>query len=140
VKVVINACFGGFSLSEAAYERLIELGVPVKKYIEEQRDPETHLFLKEPANDGEVIFDRDLSVSDDKLARGMRSLCGRYWDCWTRDNRTHPLVIRVVEELGEKANGRCAKLKVVEIPEGVDWQIDEYDGNETVREKSREWS
>jgi hypothetical protein len=45
----------------------------------------------------------------------------------------------VVLELGEAANGRCAELKVVEIPDDVEWQIEEYDGLEWVAEKHRTW-
>ena len=37
MKVVINKCYGGFSLSEAAYEKLIEYGVPAQKYVEQKR-------------------------------------------------------------------------------------------------------
>jgi hypothetical protein len=53
--------------------------------------------------------------------------------------RADPLLVRVVEELGEEANGSFAKLKVVEIPDGVDYQIDDYDGVESIHEKHRSW-
>ena len=55
-------------------------------------------------------------------------------------DRSNPLLVKVVEEMGEKANGRYAKLKIVEIPDDVEWIIDEYDGMETVVEKHRCWS
>ena len=48
-------------------------------------------------------------------------------------------LIQVVEELGEKANGRHAYLKIVEIPDDVQWEISEYDGAEWVSEKHRTW-
>ena len=54
--------------------------------------------------------------------------------------RDDPALVKVVEELGEKANGDCAKLKVVEIPDGVAWEIDEYDGNEEICEAHKKWS
>lgn len=139
MKVVINAKFGGFGLSEAAYEKLHQWGVPIKAYIYEKRDPETQLYLPEPLNDGEVIFDRTLSEPS-QLNTAMIHLSGKYWDTWTKENRTHPLLIRVVEELKDGANGRCSKLKIVEIPDGTDYQIDEYDGLEHVAEKHRVWS
>lgn len=41
--------------------------------------------------------------------------------------------------MGKKASGKCAELKVIEIPDGVDWEIDDYDGIETVHEKHRSW-
>ena len=139
MKVVINTCYGGFGLSDAAYEKLIEWGVPVQKYIEAQRNPTTQLVVREPANDGEVIFDRDREDST-RLVQAMRSLGGRYWETWLSDNRTHPLLVRVVEELGEAANGQHARLKLVEIPDGVEWNIDEYDGIEHIAEEHRTWA
>jgi hypothetical protein len=142
MKVVINRCFGGFGLSEAAYERLIEWCVPVRAYVEQERDPETHLYQPQPLNDGEIIFDRALgtrAVRPD-LDAAMLALGGRYWDGWTSENRGHPLLVRVVEELGDKASGQFAELVVVEIPDGVDYEIDEYDGNEHIAEKHRTWS
>jgi hypothetical protein len=30
--------------------------------------------------------------------------------------------------MGDEANGRFSELKVVDIPDDVEWQIDEYDG------------
>ena len=38
-----------------------------------------------------------------------------------------------------KASGKFADLEVREIPDGVDWQIDEYDGNESIHEVHRTW-
>ena len=37
--------------------------------------------------------------------------------------------------MGVEANGDHAKLKIVEIPADVEWQIDEYDGTEWIAEK-----
>jgi hypothetical protein len=42
--------------------------------------------------------------------------------------------------MGGMANGACADLKIVEVPDEVDWYIEEYDGNEWVAEKHRTWS
>lgn len=146
MKVVINKCFGGFGLSEAAYEKLIEWGVPVRKYVEQQRNKETGLYEPQPLNDGEVIFDRELTPADAdsfaalyhkyKPSRAME----RYWDSWTRQSRTHPMIVRVVEELGQAADGPFAELSVVEIPDGVEYSIEEYDGREHIAEEHRTWA
>jgi hypothetical protein len=48
-------------------------------------------------------------------------------------------LVAVVEKLGKKANGPRARLKVVEIPADVKWQIEEYDGSEHVAEVHRAW-
>jgi hypothetical protein len=54
--------------------------------------------------------------------------------------RDDPYLVEVVRELGVKANGAHAHLKVVEIPADVSWHIAEYDGNEWVAEDHRTWS
>jgi len=53
--------------------------------------------------------------------------------------RDDPILIQVFEQLGKKANGIHASLKIVEIPDDVDWIIVEYDGVEHVAEKHRTW-
>jgi hypothetical protein len=53
--------------------------------------------------------------------------------------RDDPVLVSVVRELGDRANGNFAELKIVEIPASVDWQIDEYDGREWVAEVHRTW-
>jgi len=40
-------------------------------------------------------------------------------------------LVEVVAELGEEANGPFADLRIVEIPDGCEWEISEYDGVET---------
>jgi len=54
--------------------------------------------------------------------------------------RNDPVLVRIVEELGNEANGTYAHLKVVDIPDGVSYTIEEYDGIEWVAEVHRTWS
>jgi hypothetical protein len=54
----------------------------------------------------------------------------------SRDDAT---LVMIVEQLGQAANGSYARLKIVEIPANVQWQIDEYDGVEHVAEVHRTW-
>ncbi|HEX2594733.1 MAG TPA: hypothetical protein VHL34_24735 [Rhizomicrobium sp.] len=144
MKVVINRCFGGFGLSDAAYEQLIAWGVPVRAYVEQTRNAETGLYEPQPLNDGEVIFDRELTpegASDyNDIYWKFKAISDRYWDCWTRENRTHPLLVRLVEEMGsEAASGRHGELAVVEVPDGVEFTIEDYDGREHIAETHRTW-
>ena len=55
-------------------------------------------------------------------------------------SRNDPVLVEVVEHLGESANGWAADLKVVEIPDGVDWYVEDYDGVEHIAERHRTWS
>ena len=53
--------------------------------------------------------------------------------------RDDPYLVQLVRDMGMAANGAHANLKIVEVPGDVEWQIEEYDGNEWVAEKHRTW-
>lgn len=53
--------------------------------------------------------------------------------------RNDPILIEVVKQLGKKANSAYSKLKIVDIPDGIGWYIDEYNGMECVNESHRSW-
>ncbi len=101
-KVVYNACYGGFSLSNEAMDRMVELG-----YEGLQPNPEYNPNSKS-------MFDSH-----------------KYWGDYDVP-RHNPILVQVVEELGEKANGSCARLAIEEV-DGP-YRIEEYDGFETVKE------
>ena len=104
MKIVINKCFGGFSLSQKALQELQKCN---DKLINE--------------SDGSGIFhdSGELYASEDL-------------------ERNNPDLIRIVEQLGFEANGRFTELLIIEIPDNVEWDIMEYDGQE-VAEKHRIW-
>lgn len=54
--------------------------------------------------------------------------------------RDDPYLVKIVKEMGALANGRCANLKIVEVPGDVDWIVSEYDGAEWIAEKHRTWN
>lgn len=81
-KIVYNACYGGFSLSDEGFALYTEYG-----------------------GVAESMYDID---------------------------RTEPALVNAVEELGARANGRYANLKIRELPTGTRYRIDEYDGSERV--------
>ena len=128
-KVVINACFGGFSLSDKAMKLLAEA-----KRMKCVTDNITswrgwshctigwlHDVYEGDINSMPMELREDL-LSDRQIPRNDRDL------------------IAVVEELGKEANGRHARLRIIEIPSGVEWYIAEYDGNEHVAETHRTWA
>ena len=51
--------------------------------------------------------------------------------------RDDPILIKVVEELWKEASGWFAQLEIIEIPDDVEWHIEEYDGNEHIAENHR---
>lgn len=80
---ILNKCYGGFSISEFAADKL---GL------------ESHF---------------DFDISDSLMVDALASL--------------------ITEFGSEKCSGSFAKLRVVEIPDcATDYQIDEYDGFETI--------
>ena len=93
MKIVINDCFGGFGMTDAALDE-----------YKSRRD----------------ITDPDFYYYD--IPR----------DC--------PVLVAMVEEQGTAINGNYSELKVVEIPDDVNWYIAEYDGMEHVAERHRTWS
>jgi hypothetical protein len=57
----------------------------------------------------------------------------KVWELEETENRNNPELINAVETLGDEVNTRSSELKVVTLPEDTtDWEINEYDGFETV--------
>lgn len=112
-KVVINTCFGGFGLSEAAIALYFEKAGLIMYTGISKFGSQYNYYKKE----GEKIF-------------------------WSVSNlqRDDPILVKVVTELGAAANNEYAKLKIVEIPDDVLWEINEYDGVEHIAEQHRTWS
>lgn len=146
MKVVINACFGGFGLSTEAMLRLIEMKSDavetksLKKYsgfssMEAYQKDNSYRTFKDVGN-GFVKsgFTEDVLYKDNTVY----SLKDKYGD--DQGIRAHKDLIKIVEEMGDKANGECAELKIVEIPDGIHWVIEEYDGSESVEEAHQSWS
>lgn len=112
MKVVINDDYGGFGLSNKATAMYLTL-----KGIE---------FTQTKSKYGG--YEDDFETPDNKEFFSSRDI-----------ERNDPVLVKVVKELGKEANGACAKLKIVEISDDVDWYIHEHDGNEYVAEKHRTW-
>lgn len=76
------------------------------------------------------------------LSKEAYEYLGLAWDGYGykyNDHRTDLKLVECVETLGDIASGSLAELKVVEIPDDVDWYIDEYDGIEWIAETHRTW-
>lgn len=55
--------------------------------------------------------------------------------------RSDERLVRIVEELGKEANGAHCSLKIVEVPDDVEWHIvaDNEWGDEEIHENHRVW-
>lgn len=137
MKVVINKCYGGFGLSREGMMRYAEL---------------KGLTLY-PKGDGLYTIywtvspkDRVTELSNEAFYALSQAERIEYNHKFSKQTlhagsipRNDPALIQVVEELGDKASSRFAKLTVVEIPDDVKWQIEEYDGLEHIAEVHRVW-
>lgn len=52
--------------------------------------------------------------------------------------RHDPVLVAIVEKLGEKANTTCSDLRIVEFPDEYDYYISDYDGLESVTLRIKE--
>ena len=117
-KIVINKCFGGFGLSAEAFSTYLTL-----KGIDHETTP-----ARWP------VFDKDAKefwhaghVNDDDYYLSDRDI-----------PRDDPALVQAVLEATEPS-GRFAALTIVNVPDEVEWQLEEYDGSEWIAEKHRTW-
>ena len=107
-KVVINDCYGGFSLSTEAVDWL-----------------ETHGAFNTPQLQRELQSIRKWMGTNDK------DYC-----CTDPFERDNSLLVQCIEELGEKANPRGTATKLIVREENgkldEDFFIGNYDGNEEI--------
>lgn len=130
MKVVINDTYGGFGISKKAAEWLIE----EKDWQVTQWEDGTF------ADDSADLVDRTAGPGGDPEDRLLGPRYSFVTDRQDAELRKDPDLIECIETLGEEANGRHSKLKVIEVPDDVEWEIKEYDGNEWVAEKHRTWT
>lgn len=111
-KIVINACYGGFGLSDAAVRLARKLsGNP--KWM-------------------------DITIKGEIGPNGRRSPYTTEVD--PDEIRTDPILVEVVETLAGGASDEGAYLVTVDVKPGTRYRIRDYDGNEYVEtENSIDW-
>jgi hypothetical protein len=108
-KIAYNTCSGGFSLSNAGLEALLDLkGIVWRKEDNPYAPVFTVYYIKK---DGEEVH------------------VSRYY--FSKD-RTDPDLITVIEQLGQAADGFHARLAIRELSAGTKYRIEEYDGKENI--------
>jgi len=116
-KIAYNRCFGGFGLSDQAFELLLDK----KGIVWEKRKGrwDTEYWSCNTHEEPSLISEYDY-CEDEK--------------------RSDPDLIAVIEELGEASWGSCAALAIRELPSGTRYRISEYDGAEAiVTEAEHNW-
>jgi hypothetical protein len=138
MKVVINNCYGGFSLSrEATNEWYKRKGIgPVYWYYPGKGDTIANFSQAFLVPEEEYLAAKERSHLPGGDFTECNAMCAKSCRNIPRDD--HDL-IAIVEEMGEDANGQCAELRIVEIPDDVKWTIEEYDGNEWIAEVHNTW-
>lgn len=134
MKVVYNNCFGGFGLSRlATLEYAKRKGITLTLYM---RDYSADTYTKLEESYATSVDSWSIVYSTEDEGDNPEKLKGYYYPEYDRHD---PDLVAVVEELGEKANGECANLAIEEIPDGAEYEIDDYDGNESVVPPRPSW-
>lgn len=102
MKIVINRCYGGFSLSNKVMR---------------------HLGFE--ADDYGYVENSSFNIDDNNY----------------QAYRTHPALIDAIETIGlEESSGTYSELRIINIPDDMDWYIEDYDGLESVHEHHKSFS
>ena len=141
-KIIINDCHGGYGLSNLAIIEYLKLiGKEAFFYKYSFKDESTTYVKIEESEIGIFVpfyvstVDKGNEFKDENNENDK--------NVFMIDNisREDPKLIYIVEKLGSKAaSGNFAELKIIEIPDDVDWVIQEDGGKEYVAEKHRIWS
>ena len=127
MKVVINNCFGGFSISNFAYKELLRRkgkecyfyvwNYP-NGYYRIEDDPDKHFSV--------MVSTKDYGKHTDNIET-------EHFVYYREEIRMDADFISMIEEFGsDKCSGRYAELVIVDIPAGAYFRIDEYDGFESI--------
>jgi hypothetical protein len=119
IKVAINRCWGGFGISDEAFEKLLERkGIAFDKVENESKlMGASYYYGGHSGDDDHYICEYDFT-----------------------NDRSDSDLIAVIEEMGQASWSWAAEIAIIEIPDDVKWHIHEYDGMEHIAEDHRTWS
>lgn len=137
MKLAINKCYGGFGISAIAIKEYLKL--KGKECFFYKKDYNKKVYNRVSVEDADNY---DLSLTKDygeQISDDWKAFEEHYF-YYNDIERNDPDLIRVIETLGEdKASGNLSRVKVVEIPDDVAYEINDYDGIESVHEVHRSW-
>ena len=141
MKIVINSCYGGFSLSPKGLRRYLELQGHNAYFYQQTKykhscDEVEYTRIDNIDDVPSLFFYCTTSDQGERISHYPRDTVSYY-----AIERNDPILVQVVEELGKESYGTYAKLQVVEIASGRWFKIDNYDGYETIeyRDIDDEW-
>jgi len=156
MEIVLNKCYGGFGLSPKAIKRIAELQGKECYFFKDTFSPRGHIPITIEEAENYILFSAYSISNPDEFLREQKDwremtieekqasnekydsvyLKSRY----DYDERNDPILLQVMREIGEsEASGKMAELKIVNIPDGVAWEIYDYDGIETAHETHASW-
>ena len=128
-KIVISPTWVGFGLSHKAKLRYAELAgfklwfkvdnIALKVYGEDR--------LHECPDRDKYNYYTNEKCGDDS-----------HWSDWNLGREDSGL-IQVIEEMGDEASAYVGGMVIVEVPDNVDWILEECEGCEWIAEKHRVW-
>lgn len=145
MKAIINTCYGGFVLSIDALKRYLDL--TMGQYFIYQSNEKGTLYKKswDDIHEGVGLMSAStceggyLSASTVDLGESISAsletddlvslidVCSGFTPF-----RTNETLIKIVEDLGEKASGPCSELRVVNVPDDGEYVIGVNDGQERI--------
>lgn len=140
MKLVINRCFGGFGVSRDALVLLAATSCPHVS----RHEPEAY-YGGEKFGDWRAQFAKDMERPiDGPFSRHLiiegKIICDEHRPDAARGC---PHLVALMETMckpdDDRVSSQLAKLAIVEVPDGVEYVIDEYDGQESVEEAHRSW-
>lgn len=103
MKLLINVCYGGYGLSDEAFQLWAQ-----KKNIVLIKNTTEYGGYSYYTDGGKIISEDDIDRDD-------------------------PTIIEVFEELGsERTSGNHGELSLVELPDGCEYDLTEFDGWESI--------
>lgn len=133
MKVVINQGLHQFSLSLKALEKMFG-----KVYVY-QHDWLLDLYFRQDSLLDRRSRSNDFIYSVYDYGKETLRINDEHRIYFETIDRSLDKLVSIVEEMGQEAGGYGTALKVVEIPDDVNWEIEEFDGQERVREVGRIW-
>jgi hypothetical protein len=141
MKIVIDTYGSSVKLSQEAVSLLLSRG---SEYIMEFDYYDYYDYFIDGEQFDQEFID-DTLKREGMLKKGDKIFCSNYS---IHDKRRYdPLLIQVIEELGNKCSPNDEedseeeknRIKIVDIPDDVEWYIESYEWGEHVAEKHRTW-